>query len=366
MITLVDVSGTPRERGRQYGEQARTQIAASIGYYQEAFAASCGLNWQEVCERARMWLPLVSDFAPDLLEEVEGIAEGAGRELLEIMALNARGEIVYDSTFADLREDSDGCSSFALLPEASGDGHVYAGQNWDWRERAADSVIMLRISAPAKPTIIMQIEAGQVGRHGANSAGLALQANGLGGRFANQVGVPQPFIRRRVLESADMYTALNVLFSVRPQIANNYLFVHRDGFAIDVEATPDRHGWMYPTDGVLVHGNHYQAFMPEQVKAGYRPMAVDSLYRVPRIEQALKGCRTASGSDETHKIISGALSDHFGHPHGVCAHPDERMDPVLRWQTLTSSVVDLTTGEYRVAVGTPCESAYETLPWELY
>lgn len=79
-------------------------------------------------------MPLVEDFAPDLLEELRGVAEGAGTGLLDLMALNARGEIVYDRTFARMgrppqapgtagaeadaepAEAADGCSSFALLP----------------------------------------------------------------------------------------------------------------------------------------------------------------------------------------------------------------------------------------------------------
>ena len=37
-----------------------------------------------------------------------------------------------------------------------------------------------------------------------------------------------------------------------------------------------------------------------------------------------------------------------------------------QWSTLLSSCVDLTTGEYRVANGFPCETEYEVLPWNLY
>jgi isopenicillin-N N-acyltransferase-like protein len=77
-IPLIEVSGPPRERGRAYGEAARAEIAMSLAYYREAFAVSPGLAWPEVCGRARAWRGIVEAAAPHLVEEMDGIAEGAG------------------------------------------------------------------------------------------------------------------------------------------------------------------------------------------------------------------------------------------------------------------------------------------------
>ncbi|MER7351774.1 C45 family peptidase [Nonomuraea dietziae] len=363
-LPLVEISGAPRERGRQYGEQTRELIERALAYYAEAFAHSSGLTWEQVTQRAGRWVAPSRAFAPELVEEMEGIAEGAGLSFLDILALNARGEIIYDSTFGSM--EPDGCTSFALLPEASGDGHVYAGQNWDWRYGVADTVMVLRVVQPGRPTVIMHVEAGQVGRQGANSAGIALNANGLGGRFDDSVGVPQTLVRRRVLDSDNLNAALEALTRSRAHIASNALVTHRDGFAIDLETTPGAVGWMYPAEGLLVHGNHYQAFMPPQLAATYRPGSADSLYRVPRAEAGLRAVRHASGRDEARKLIHTAMSDHLGHPESLCTHPDEGQPAVKRWATLLSSCVDLTTGDYLIAAGTPCDHEYERVPWNLY
>lgn len=364
-IPLVEISGEPRERGEQYGEQVRDRIAAAIAYYTELFASSAGLTWAEVCDRARLWMPLVEDFAPDVVAEMHGIAAGAGVGPLDILALNARGEIVYDQTFASMgqSEETDGCSSFALLAEASGDGHVYSGQNWDWRAGVAETTLALRIVQPPKPTIITTVEAGQVGRHGANSAGIALNANGLGGRFDNSIGVPQTFIRRKILDSARFTDAIRVAVTVRQQIAANLLLTHRDGVSIDLETTPKAHHWLYPERDLLVHTNHYRDWVPEQLKADYRPGSTSSLYRLPRLEKLLSRCRESA---EPRKLIAEALSDHFGYPNALCAHPDDRLEPVHQHQTIASCVMDLTTGEFMVAAGPPCQNEFETLPWNIY
>ena len=106
-------------------------------------------------------------------------------------------------------------------------------------------------------------------------------------------------------------------------IATNLLFTHRDGFAVDLETTPLDHRWGYAADGVLVHGNHYRYGIPPALAGTYRPAAVDSLYRVPIIERGLAGAKDASDSESVRKVVQSTMSDHFGHPHGVCAHARE-------------------------------------------
>jgi len=43
-----------------------------------------------------------------------------------------------------------------------------------------------------------------------------------------------------------------------------------------------------------------------------------------------------------------------------------RLGALSQWSTVLSSLVDLTTGDYRVAAGTPCEHDYELVPFNLY
>lgn len=363
-LPTIEITGDRRELGRQHGEAARPQIRDSIGYYRESFKRITGLEWSEIRRNAPRWVGPMDAYLPGISDEIRGIAEGAGVEFEDALALNARGELSTHNPFAS--EAEEGCSSYALLSEASGDGHIYCGQNWDWRCETFGTVVLLRISQPGKPTIVMQTEAGQVGRHGASSMGLALNANGLGTRWGKGIGVPQPVIRRKVLESADMQSALSAVFDARPSLCSNLLITHRDGFAIDIETTPDRHGWMYPTDGLLVHTNHFIAFIPEQVAETYRPFSVNSLWRLPRLTEGLRKVKAVAGSEATREAIAAALRDHFGYPDAVCKHGNERSRGTDRNQTIASSIVDLTTGEYRIAAGNPCESAYRLLPWSLY
>lgn len=362
-IPFIEVSGGPRERGRQYGEATRSQISEAVAYYAETFATVKNIGWDRVCDQSTAWLPLIEDYIPDILPEVRGIAEGANRTFEEILALNCRGEM--SSRGAPLVSE-DGCSSFAITPEAAGDGHVYCGQNWDWRPRTSDLVVMLRIRQSGKPTIIMQTEAGQVGRQGANSAGIALNANGLAGRSSTTLGVPVPYVRRKVLDSWNMHDALTAVLDVRQAFAVNVLLAHRDGFVIDLETTPTGHGYIYPDRGLLVHANHYMALGPVAATHPHSPLSISSLYRVPRIRQALEGCRAVSEPSAIREIVAAALRDHFGAPNSVCGHADAGCDEQHQYQTIASSIVDLASGSYYVAGGTPCQTEYECLSCNLY
>jgi isopenicillin-N N-acyltransferase-like protein len=360
-------SASALERGKQYGAEAADLIAAAIAYYRESFARQAGLSWPEALAHSAPWQMLVEQDFPEILEEMAGVAEGAGVELAEIVALNCRGEIAYDNWFTQppgSRPEIDGCTSFSLTDGAAGDGHVYAGQNWDWRHAIRGTVVVLRVVQPPKPTLVMQVEAGQIGRHGANSRGIALNANGLGGRIDDSIGVPQTVIRRAVLDADNIADALKTLTWTKAHIPSNALLTHRDGFSIDVETTPAGHGWVYPEDGLLVHGNHYEATDPPE--ADRRLMAPDSLVRVP---QARRGLRKAAGAEKSVDVrtaIHTAMSDHLGRPDSLCAHPDERVPELDQWSTTLSSCVDLTTGDYYLAPGSPCEHPYELVPFNLY
>ncbi len=367
---VIEVSSSSAlERGTQYGSAAADLIADAIAYYREAFARQAGLDWDQVLRHTRPWQGLIERDFPEIFEEMEGVARGASVRTAEIVALNCRGEIMYDNWFSHadepMHQETDGCTSFSLADGAAGDGHVYAGQNWDWRHAIRDTVVVLRVVQPPKPTLIMQVEAGQIGRHGANSDGLALNANGLGGRFDATVGMPQAVIRRAVLDAPGISDAIKILTWTRAHIASNALVTHRSGFSIDIETTPGGHGWEYAENGVLVHGNHYQAFVPSQA-ADRRPISPDSFIRVPQARKGLVEAAQAEKPDDVRETIHAAMSDHLGHPDSLCAHPDDRLNEIDQWSTTLSSCVDLTTGDYFLAGGPPCENAYELMPFNLY
>ena len=144
----ITVRGTPYERGQAYGRLCREEIGVSIRVYQMLFEGLKGILWEDARKLSEYYLALTRDFAPDYAEEMQGIADGAGVDLQDIAALNARTEIMYSqSVKADVKE----CTTISLTPPATEGGRVIAAQNWDFSGLLRDSAVppAIWISFPA-------------------------------------------------------------------------------------------------------------------------------------------------------------------------------------------------------------------------
>src|ERR1051326_3913267 len=130
-IPLIVSQGTPFERGLQLGQAAKVQVAQAVTAYMERCQLRVGLDRAGVLAEASRFIPLIEEQTPHLLAEMQGIAEGAGRDMLEVVALNVRTELLYGVT--PMQE----CTSIAVDARASADGHVRLAQNWDWHPALA-------------------------------------------------------------------------------------------------------------------------------------------------------------------------------------------------------------------------------------
>ena len=130
---LIDLSGSPRERGRIHGKAAADRLRRGAKMYAESLLKN-GVDWKHLEQRAEAMVPVVEKFDPTYVEEMRGIAEGAGIAFAGIMLMNARTEMVAAARQQHVQQHfPDGCTAALALPEASADGRLLHGQNWDWR-----------------------------------------------------------------------------------------------------------------------------------------------------------------------------------------------------------------------------------------
>ncbi|MBI3993446.1 MAG: acyl-CoA--6-aminopenicillanic acid acyltransferase [Candidatus Lambdaproteobacteria bacterium] len=348
---VIRIEGPPRERGRQYGRLAAERIAASLALYQGAWAGSGGLDRAQVLERARAFIPGIEARFPQQMEELRGMAEGAERLVEELVALNARTELLYGSA-GGAGAATEGCTAAAILPRKPGDP-VLIGQNWDWKPDSRELAILLQVHPDCGPACMTFVEAGMMARNGMNAAGIGLCGNFLNaaGDFS-RAGVPIPFVRRAILASASLPEAVGQVLNAPRAFSSNHLLAHRDGEAIDLEATPAQVFSVFPQDGLLVHANHFQAGAGHVVDTGVARFP-DSLFRDRRVRAALAATRGRLNA--TH--LQRALRDHFGHPYGVCRHRAVGADG-NELETVASVVMDLSAGTMAVAHGPVCENGY--------
>src|SRR5579862_826678 len=130
---LIITSGEPIERGRQYGFATKDRIANTLRAYESLFIGYAGLTWADVTQYALRYVEVIDDFDHAMTEEMRGIAEGAGVEFHDILAINVRTEVMYG--LGEIRAAAD-CTAFAAVTPATTDGHTLLGQNWDWHPSA--------------------------------------------------------------------------------------------------------------------------------------------------------------------------------------------------------------------------------------
>src|SRR5262249_25922255 len=84
---LIELSGSPRERGRTHGQAAADRIKRGVAMYAESLVKN-GVDWAHLEQRANAMAPVVEKFDPAYLEEMRGIAEGSGQPFAGIMLMN--------------------------------------------------------------------------------------------------------------------------------------------------------------------------------------------------------------------------------------------------------------------------------------
>lgn len=85
---LVEVSGNAYELGYQHGVQA----ADLIRRYLILTERLTRMSRVTLCRNAMSFLPLIEQFSPAYVEEIRGLASGAGLSFEEAMLCQARAE----------------------------------------------------------------------------------------------------------------------------------------------------------------------------------------------------------------------------------------------------------------------------------
>lgn len=317
---FIEVSGTPRNIGLQYGRKAAGRIHRSIDIYRRRFVAK-GVDWTLAQAAAARFAARIEQGYPHIAEEMRALAEGADVPFEDIVAINARAELLHAS-FGKARtdpDDMDGCTGAVVLPGTTREGHLIHAQNWDWRDECAESSIVLKIVPEVGPSVLAFAEAGMMACAGFNNAGLAITRNHLEcEQDGKREGVPSPILQRQVLAQDSLGPAIETLLGAQRGLSGNFVISHREGEAIGLETTPDEAYWLAPENDLLVHANH---FVSPTARATVRDVGIlssaDSLYRDTRVRRYLVRDR----GRVTLSTLQAAFQDRFGAPRAVCRSP---------------------------------------------
>lgn len=232
-MPVLDLSGTPYERGYQHGQALKTLIAANLdswradlGHFDQnsntakAVDASAYLH-AFITETA--YADTIERYTPTLLDEVKGLADGAEQPFEQLLAFQLMDEEWAFGLRYGLDKPTSKCTAFAV--PASPQGDTSAGQNMDIGSWADGRQTLLRIRPTTQdaPEALVFSIAGALGVNGLNSHGVGITCNTLNQWDYNPEGLPVFFILRTVLEKSSIDEAEAFLRSIPHASGQNYI-----------------------------------------------------------------------------------------------------------------------------------------------
>ena len=342
----LDLHGaTRRELGLARGTALRGTLPAAVEQYTELFRMIEVSPEREQAGVERI-LATLTAWRPELVEELTGIAEGAGVPLAAVVALNARTEILALGNRA-----AHECSTVT----AEIDGHRFGVQTWDWHIEFDELWHTHAVSGPGYRYAGLT-EQGIISKIGVNEAGLGLHFNILGHADDRPEGVPMHVLSGVVLsECATIAEALELIRSAPITSSSAFTMVDASG-AVSVEMSPAGVFPIPEIEGSVQRTNHFQHETPlgAQKTELYEP---DSSERLALVRE-----RLAAGFPDAPDAMVRLLLSGEGQPPLTCV-PDMTKAFGERWATLATIITDPDARTIRILDGMPPEA--ETGEWRV-
>lgn len=219
---VLHLKGQPYEMGYQHGALLKDHIQENLHYLFDVKAKDSRLEFWGVRLNPKMLISaIVSVQRPYVparfLEELQGLADGAGCSLDDAMIANFIPELFH-------------CSGFAVMNGATRDGTLYHGRvldySIDWKLQ--EHAVLIVAEPEGQVPFVNVTYAGFIGSvTGMNAEHVSVGEMGGGGR-GHWSGTPMAFLVRRVLEEAHTLDEAVAIFRDTPRTCE-YYYVVADG-----------------------------------------------------------------------------------------------------------------------------------------
>ncbi len=233
-IPLVRVRGSHREIGRQIGEDRAAQVRNSVenarNLIEQTFD-SLELTWDGALIQSRKYMPFSQERYPQYVEELMGMAEGAGVSYDELAVVNAMEAVAMDALHLTK------CTSLAVNGDRTADGHVLVAHNEDWLPDDEQDVYLVHASPDDEPPWLAMTYGGLLPNIGFNAEGIAQCCDTV---YPNdtRIGIPRVIVSRAVLGARNLADAIRSALVPKRAAGYNHLLVHETGelFSVEVSA----------------------------------------------------------------------------------------------------------------------------------
>ena len=346
-MPMIELQGTPQDMGEAHGESLRELIREHAQRHLEWILAqsSVVMNESQLWNR---WSPYVTaneSNAPNLVEEMRGIARGAGVPFEHIFILNSLLD-VGNFRWLDCMQGMLGCTSFAV-PQESGTGKSLLGQTYDLDAFRRRFNALLRIRPADGPRQLVYTMAGMVGAAGLNQDGIGININYLSANDCRP-GKLHAVIVRQVLASRNLADAVTAPTDAPRAGGSHYLISDQTGHVVSVETSATR----------FALANHYLADWMQPMGV-IRPSSIGS--SIARYTALRRFLMRDGLNRETLKAVTG---NHTSYPRSICAHGSPDDPEEFRGATVAAMVQSLSDRTMEICEGCPCQEDYVSVPLE--
>jgi isopenicillin-N N-acyltransferase like protein len=344
---VVEARGDGRARGRAHGEALRDRILAGLERWDADVERRIGPPAAGYVARLvgeTRFLPVVERHAADLLDEVRGIAEGAGVKFERILAYNLMDEEWWFSQTPGVRQ---ACS---LVAVAAQDGRpALLAQNMDLPDVMDGGQAVLRSTAADGVESVVLTAAGMIGLTGVNSEGLGVCVNTLSMLHHSDRGVPVAFVMRGILERRTVADAARFLESVPHASGQHYALGSAEAVA-GYECSASGAVRSDASAARFCHTNHPLASDDLDPADEHPDGYPDSHVRLARVEAAAGGIRTG---EDCRELLADREAP-------LCVHATAD-DPWLTFASIVMELGDRT--EVAIAPGPPDTTGWVDVPF---
>jgi isopenicillin-N N-acyltransferase like protein len=348
-IPSIRVSGSHREVGRGVGLATTPTIRTAVAAIDGDLPA--GRTRAEQLALAALYRDATRAATPWLVQEIDGAAEGAGVDPMELFAASIEEIWTVRPTQPGEEPVAGRCSDLVAGPPLTADGHLWVAHTNDLSPESESEIVAVEWRVPGEPTVL-SVGSGPWISVGWNAAGLSLTGNELAPND-QRIGVPRLLMVREQLTAPALDAA--VAMALRPDRASSYntVFAWPDGRVVNVEGSASA-AEVTGLDGrgTLAHTNHYVC----PAMLGYEGDPVYARASVVRYWRARALLDAAAPGTVCRETLRGWLADHATRP-PICRHglPDEAItDAGWRGKTVFWCIADVTAGEVEYGLGNPC------------
>jgi predicted choloylglycine hydrolase len=351
-IPLVVLEGTPRQRGRIYGETRKTGILSLIEQWKTYLEISNGMDSETFIEQfleETSLLKAVKRWTPELLDEVEGIAESTGVDFKVIFALQMPDEEWWYQREKNGLGSSgigsivDHCSSVGISGQVGIPNFI--AQNMDLPGYYDGHQVLLRIVDHENnhESLVFSVD-GMIALAGLNNHGIGICCNVLEQLNHSKDGLPVAFVHRGVLSRSRIDDAIDFIYHIKHASGQNYI-IGDPKQVIGLECSANKVVRQLPDrkNPILCHTNH--PLVNNDVILGSNPgnsivepdpegALSDTEIRLNTLAGKFNSCSKPVGVEE----IKSILSSHDPSDHPICRHKTPDTDSM----TLGSIIMELT------------------------